>query len=142
MVAGKGRPGEEGRPVEGGKAPGAGVQGLYDLGGAQREKVLSAEPRGSESLLRRGGFGGWRSGVPGGPRCTGTGEKTSSAGREHPRFGPQPSACHPALPSASWGSLAPPRAPPGLGDGAGVGTGSERVGRSGCGPRSDYFLLH
>ena len=28
-----------------------------------------------------------------------------------------------------------------LGDGVGVGIGSERVGRSGCGPRG-YFLLH
>ena len=67
--------------------------------------------------------------------------EAASAGWEPPGLGARRPGCHPALPSASWGSLAPPRAPPDLGDGVEVGIGNGRVGRGGCGPRG-YFLLH
>ena len=50
-----------------GKAPGAGVRGLHDLGGARRRNVLGSDPKGSERLPRSRGLGGWRSMVAGVP---------------------------------------------------------------------------
>ena len=75
----------------------------------------------------------------GGPRCTGTGEKPPLLAGSP--WGPAVRV--PPSPSFRFLGLFWPR--PGLllalGDGVGVGIGSERVGRSGCGPRG-YFLLH
>lgn len=101
------------------------------MGGACWEKVIDDERRGSERLQLRGGFGGWRSVGPGEPLCGGIGEPTPLRAGDPRGMGAGRLECLPALPSASWGSLAPPQAPPGLWDGVGVGVGAEQGGGGG-----------
>nr|XP_060461136.1 uncharacterized protein LOC132661049 [Panthera onca] len=66
-----------------------------------------------------------------GPCCRGIGETTSLPAGDPKGLGASRPECQLALPSASWGSLAPPQAPPGLLDGVGVGIGAEQGGRRG-----------